>query len=79
MSNTPKTIYRNPNHAGTKPVMHNGLPMRTLDPQRLARAGAVSKPVRRRGLSNRTVLLSFLGLLVVIALLAIATSGGGHA
>ena len=68
-------------HAGTKPVMRNGSLMRTLDPTLLANAGSVSRQVRRRGLTSRTVilLLSFLGMLVVIAILAIATSGGWHA
>lgn len=51
--------------------------MRTIDTKRLARAGSVSRPVRRRALSKRgtVIFLSFLlGVLVVIAALVIATS-----
>lgn len=80
MTNTPKTIYRrHPEHAGTKPVMRSGSPMLTMDVQRLRNASPLQtvRPVRRRALSKRTVILSFLlCVLVVIAALAIATSEG---
>lgn len=78
MNGAPKTIYRRPEHAGTKPVIRAGSPMRTFDPKRLAHAGTLqSIPVRRRALSKRAVILSFLlCVLVVIAALAIATSEG---
>lgn len=70
-----KHATRHSQHAGTKPVMHNGSLMRTLDPTLLANAGSVSRQVRRRGLSNRTaVLLPFL-VVVMIAALAIITTG----
>lgn len=75
MSDTPKVIYRRLDHAGTKPVMRNGSLMRTLDPTLLANAGSVSRQVRRRGLSTRAVLFSF-AVLLVIAALVIASSGG---
>lgn len=76
MTNTPETIYRRPEHAGTKPVIRAGSLMRTLDVQRLRNASPLQtvRPVRRRALSKRTALL--LVLLVVIAALAIATSKG---
>jgi hypothetical protein len=77
-------IYRRPEHAGTPPtkaVMRGDIPMRTLDPKRLARAGAVSKPVRRRPLSKAAVmfLLSLFAVLVLVAALVISTSGEARA
>jgi hypothetical protein len=85
MSGKITVIYRRPEHAGkapiTKSVQHGETVMRTLDPKRLAKAGAVSMPVRRRGLSTRTAifLLSLLGLLVLVAALVVSTSGKAHA
>ncbi len=70
-----KHAARHSDHAGTKPVMRNGSLMRTLDPTLLANAGCVSRQVRRRGLSTRTVVFLPFLVVVVIAALAIITTG----
>jgi hypothetical protein len=86
MSNTPKTIYRRPEHAGnppTKAVIRGETSMLTLDPARLAKAGSVYtaprgwhtvKPVSRRPLSKAAVILFLLGVLVVVVVLIAITS-----
>jgi hypothetical protein len=82
MSNTPRTIYRRPEHAGkapiTKSVNRAGLPMLTLDPKRLARAGSISTTGRRRVYTGRVVVTFLLaGLVLLGAIFVIALSGAG--
>jgi len=84
MTDMPKIIYRrHPDHAGNAPTMKTviraGSPMRTIDPKRLARAGTLSSiPVRRRALSKRTVILSLLLVLLVVAALVATSEGRAH-
>ena len=62
----------------TKSVMQRGLPMKTLDPKRLAQAGAVSSITGRRRVGLRAVVLLLLGGLVLLgAVVLIALSGAG--
>ena len=83
MNDQPRHIWRNPHwragHAGkspTKSVMQRGLPMKTLDPKRLAQAGAVSSITgRRRVVGLRVVVIS----LLVLALLAVALAAASRA
>lgn len=75
MRDEPRTIYRNPAHAATKPAKREPPQVRTIDPKRLANAGALqSIPVRRRALSKRAVIA--LSLLVVLMVAALVTISG---
>lgn len=79
MTDTPRIIYRHPKHAGRKPVtksvQRGDLPMLTLNPQRLARAGSVqSIIVRRRAFGWRAVAI----LLLLVALLVVALAAASR-
>lgn len=73
---TPAQRYVPPAEPQTKSVMQRGLPMKTLDPKRLAQAGAVSSITgRRRVVGLRVVVIS----LLVLALLAVALAAASRA
>lgn len=82
MRDAPKVIYRNPAHAATKPAKHEppsngGKPpqARTIDPKRLANAGAIqSIPVRRRALVKRAAFMVFLLLIALAVVVTIIAS-----
>lgn len=78
MTNTPKVIYRHPDHAGRKPVtkivQRGDMPMLTLDPHRLARAGSVQSIIVRRRVRVRVVV----GFLLVVALLVVALAAASR-
>lgn len=64
----------------TKPVRRGELPMLTLDPRRLARAGSVQRvsfTVRRRVGLRAVVLLLLGGLVLLGAIVLIALGGAG--
>ncbi len=81
MNDNIKVIHRNPQHAGTKPVMHKGMPMRTLDPQRLGRGGVVerreSKPLTGVTILGWVVMVVLLCLALTVASLVVAVKVGG--
>lgn len=76
---TPAQRYVPPAEPQTKSVMQRGLPMKTLDPKRLAQAGAVSSITgRRRVVGLRVVVISLL-VLALLALLAVALAAASRA